>query len=117
VVSQAARQLGKVRAGWLAELNPEQDPTLMLAAWRKRWVRQQAPPGRIACPTLVIAASNDRGVPMHHATMLHDGISGSRLVVVDGADHALIWTQNRAGVLPILLPRGTSHKRIEVWLT
>ena len=69
---------------------------LILAARRKRWVRQQAPPGRIACPTLVIAASNDRGVPMHHATMLHDGISGSRLVVVDGADHALIWTQDRA---------------------
>ena len=43
---------------------------------------------------------------MHNATMLHDDISGSRLVVVDGADHALIWTPDRAGVLPILLPRG-----------
>jgi hypothetical protein len=54
---------------------------------------------------------------MDHATMLHDGISGSRLPVVDGADHALIWAQGRAGVLPILLLRGTSHRRIEVWLT
>ena len=29
---------------------------------------------------------------MHHATMLHEGIPGSRLVVVDGAAHTLIWT-------------------------
>jgi 3-oxoadipate enol-lactonase len=24
--------------------------------------------------------------------MLHDGIPGSRLLIIDGADHALIWT-------------------------
>ena len=48
--------------------------------------------GEIRCPTLVIAASNDQGVPIHHAHMLHDGIPGSQLVVIDGADHALIWT-------------------------
>ena len=46
----------------------------------------------IRCPTLVIAGSNDRGVPIHHAKMLHDGIHGSQLVIIAGADHALIWT-------------------------
>jgi hypothetical protein len=33
-------------------------------------------------------------VPMHHARMLHDGITGSQLVIIDGADHALIWTHS-----------------------
>lgn len=47
---------------------------------------------RIACPTLIVAGSNDAAVPMHHAKMLHEGIRGSRLDIVNGADHALIWT-------------------------
>ena len=46
----------------------------------------------IRCPTLIIAGSNDDAVPIHHAKMLHDGIAGSRLVIIDCADHALIWT-------------------------
>ena len=46
----------------------------------------------IHCPTLILAGSNDVGVPIHHAKMLHEGIAGSRLVVIEGADHALIWT-------------------------
>jgi 3-oxoadipate enol-lactonase len=46
----------------------------------------------IRCPTLVVGASNDQAVPIHHAKMLHEGISGSQLVTIDGADHALIWT-------------------------
>jgi len=45
----------------------------------------------IRCPTLVVAASNDQAVPLHHARMLHQGIAGSRLVIVESADHALIW--------------------------
>ena len=65
----------------------------MLSAWREAMVfdgrRRLA---EIRCPTLVIAGSNDQAVPIHHAKMLHAGIAGSRLVVVDGADHALIWT-------------------------
>jgi pimeloyl-ACP methyl ester carboxylesterase len=93
VVSQATRQLGKQRADWLAGLMADQDRKLMGAAWRETMAfdsrRRLA---EIACPTLVIAASDDRGVPIHHARMLHDGIPGSRLVIIDGADHALIWT-------------------------
>jgi len=47
----------------------------------------------IKCPTLIIAGSRDDAVPMHHAKMLHDGIAGSRLVVIAGADHALLWAR------------------------
>jgi len=45
----------------------------------------------IKCPTLVLAGSNDTAVPFYHAKMLHDGIKGSQLVVIDSVDHALIW--------------------------
>ena len=48
----------------------------------------------IGCPTLIVAASNDQAVPIHHAKMLHDGIPGSQLVIIDGADHTLIWTHS-----------------------
>ena len=47
----------------------------------------------IKCPTLVVAASRDESVPLHHSKMLHDGITGSKLVIIDGADHALIWAR------------------------
>ena len=46
----------------------------------------------IKCSTLVVAAANDEAIPIHHAKMLHEGIPGSQLVVIDGANHALIWT-------------------------
>ena len=45
----------------------------------------------ITCPTLVVAAANDDAVPLHHAKMLHDGIRGSQLLIIDDANHALIW--------------------------
>jgi 3-oxoadipate enol-lactonase len=93
VVAQAAKQLGKERADWLAGLIADQDRKLMGAAWRETMAfdgrRRLA---EIACPTLVVAASDDQAVPIHHARMLHDGIRESQLVIVDGADHALIWT-------------------------
>jgi 3-oxoadipate enol-lactonase len=93
VVSQAAKQLGRQGADWLAGLMADQDRTLMAAAWKQTLAfdsrRRLA---QITCPTLVIAAADDRAVPIHHARMLHDHIPGSRLVIIDGADHALIWT-------------------------
>lgn len=65
----------------------------MAAAWRETMAFDSRPRlAEIACPTLVVAASDDRGVPIHHARMLHEGIPGSQLVIIDGADHALIWT-------------------------
>jgi pimeloyl-ACP methyl ester carboxylesterase len=93
VVSQGTKQLGKERGDWLVDLMGDQDTQLMLSAWRETMAfdsRRRL--GEIGCPTLVVAASNDQAVPMHHAQMLHEGIRGSQLVVVDGADHALIWT-------------------------
>jgi 3-oxoadipate enol-lactonase len=93
VVSQGAKQLGKERANWLASLMADQDRRLMVSAWRETMAfdsrRRLA---EIRCPTLVVAGSNDQAVPIHHAKMLHDGIPGSQLVIINRADHALIWT-------------------------
>jgi pimeloyl-ACP methyl ester carboxylesterase len=94
-VSQSMLQVDKERANWLADILASQDLRLMLSAWRQMMVfdsRKRL--AEIRCPTLVIAGSNDQGVPIHHAKMLHDGITSSKLVVIDGADHALIWTHS-----------------------
>jgi pimeloyl-ACP methyl ester carboxylesterase len=95
VVSQGAKQLTKERADWLAGLMADQDRKLMVSAWRETMAfdsrRRLA---EIGCPTLVVAGSNDQAVPIHHAKMLHDGIPGSQLTIIDGADHALIWTHS-----------------------
>jgi pimeloyl-ACP methyl ester carboxylesterase len=92
VVSQGAKQLSEQRAGWLAGLMADQDRELMVTAWRETMAfdsrRRLA---EIECPTLIVAGSNDQAVPVYHARMLHDGISGSQLVMIDGADHTLIW--------------------------
>ncbi|MDI1431808.1 alpha/beta fold hydrolase [Polyangium sorediatum] len=93
VASQGLKQLAKERADWVVGLMANQDDKLMVSAWREAMAfdsrRRLA---QIRCPTLVVAASNDDAVPFHHAKMLHDGITGSRLVMIDGAGHALIWT-------------------------
>jgi pimeloyl-ACP methyl ester carboxylesterase len=97
VISHGAKELGKERGEWLAALIASQDRALMLSAWREMMTfdsrRRLA---EIRCPTLVVAGSNDTAVPMHHAQMLHNGIAGSRLVTIDGANHALIWTHSDA---------------------
>ena len=63
----------------------------MVDAWRAAMAfNSRRRLAAIECPALVIAGSNDRAVPIHHARILHDGIRNSRLVVIDGADHALI---------------------------
>lgn len=91
--SVGAKHLSKERADWLVGIMADQDQKLMVAAWREAMAFDSRPRlGEIRCPTLVVAGSNDRAVPTHHATMLHDGIAGSQLDVIDGADHALIWT-------------------------
>lgn len=93
VVSQSMLKLDQERTNWLAGLMANQDRTLMLTAWKETMAFDSRPRlGEIRCPTLIIAGSNDEGVPIHHAKMLHEGIAGSQLVVIDGADHALIWT-------------------------
>jgi pimeloyl-ACP methyl ester carboxylesterase len=93
IVSQGAKELGRQRGDWLAAIIASQDRTLMLSAWKEMLAfDSRSCLAEIQCPTLVIAGANDNAVPMHHAKMLHDGIAGSRLVIVPGADHALIWT-------------------------
>ena len=93
VVSQSMLQIDQERAHWLAGLMADQDRTLMLTAWKETMAfdsRKRL--AEIKCPTLVLAGASDQGVPIHHAKMLHDGIHGSQLIILDGADHALIWT-------------------------
>jgi 3-oxoadipate enol-lactonase len=93
VVSQGARDLGEERGDWLVALMASQDRARMLLAWKDAMAYDGRPRLReITCPTLVVAGSNDQAVPMHHAKVLQEGIRASRLVVVEGAGHALIWT-------------------------
>ena len=93
VFSLGLRGSPNVPRDWLVELMADQEPALMLTAWKEAMAFDSRPRlAQIECPTLIIAAERDEAVPMHHAAMLHEGIAGSRLVVVDGANHALIWT-------------------------
>jgi 3-oxoadipate enol-lactonase len=95
VISQGLQQLDKERVDWILGLIADQDRELMLSAWKETMTfdsRHRL--AQIKCPTLIIAASKDEAVPLHHAKMLHDGITGSQLVIVNGANHALIWTHS-----------------------
>jgi 3-oxoadipate enol-lactonase len=95
VFSQGLKPLGKERTDWLAGIMADQDRNLMVSAWKETMAfdsRRRLT--EIKCPTLVVAASNDQAVPIHHAKMLHGGIIGSQLVIIDGADHTLIWTHS-----------------------
>jgi 3-oxoadipate enol-lactonase len=99
IVSVGAKEVPKDRADWLTSfgLIAGQDRKLMVTAWREAMKFDSRPRlGEIKCPTLIIAGSNDRAVPMHHAKLLHDGIAGSQLVVINGAGHALIWSHPEA---------------------
>jgi pimeloyl-ACP methyl ester carboxylesterase len=93
VVSQGLTQVDKERADAVVDLIADQDRKLMLSAWDEAMAfDSRSRLAEITCPTLVVAAANDKAVPIHHAKMLHDGIPGSQLVVIEGADHALVWT-------------------------
>jgi 3-oxoadipate enol-lactonase len=93
VASAGARGAGDSRREWLAGLIAQQDRDLMIRAWSEAMAFDSRRRLReIRCPTLILAGSQDSAVPLHHARMLKEGISGARLVVVDGAGHGLIWT-------------------------
>jgi 3-oxoadipate enol-lactonase/4-carboxymuconolactone decarboxylase len=51
--------------------------------------------GEITAPTLVIAAAADRLTPPAESRALHAGISGSRLICVEGVAHMLMLEQPR----------------------
>ncbi|HEY0794805.1 MAG TPA: alpha/beta hydrolase, partial [Acidisarcina sp.] len=93
VVSLGAKQLDKACAEHVEGLMARQDEKLMLVAWKEAMAfDSRGRLGEIRCPTLIIAGSKDIAVPIHHAKMLHDGIVGSRLQIIDGANHAMIWS-------------------------
>jgi pimeloyl-ACP methyl ester carboxylesterase len=95
VISIGAKELGKERHDWFVDLIADQDRKLMLSAWKEMIAfdsRRRLT--EIKCPTLIVAGSNDRAVPFHHARMLHEGIADSRLAVVDGAGHTVLWTHS-----------------------
>jgi pimeloyl-ACP methyl ester carboxylesterase len=96
IIAQGLKQIPKERAAWVASLIArtwgEADSKSLVLAWKDAMAFDSR--GRlheIRCPTLIITGANDNAVPMHHAKMLHDGIAGSTLVVIAGADHALMW--------------------------
>lgn len=93
VISQGLKQVPAARARWVVGLIADQDRKLMVSAWKETMAfdsRHRL--AEIRCPTLIVAAANDQAVPIHHARMLHSGIAGSQLMIIGGADHALIWT-------------------------
>jgi pimeloyl-ACP methyl ester carboxylesterase len=93
VVAQGANELNKADTSWLEGLMASQDRRLMAAAWKETMAFDSRPRlAEIACPTLVVAGTQDQAVPLHHAQMLHAGIRDSQLVVIAGAGHALVWT-------------------------
>jgi len=86
------KQVNKERADRVLSLIAGQDDGLMVSAWRAAMAFDSRPRlAEIRCPTLVVAAAKDAAAPLHNAKMLHDGIAGSRLVVIGDADHALLW--------------------------
>lgn len=94
VISQGLKQVPVQRAEWVVNLIAEQDRALVLAAWKSAMAfDSRGRLGAIKCPTLIIAGANDGAVPIHRARMLHAGIAGSKLIVIENADHALIWAR------------------------
>lgn len=94
-VALGLKQVNKVLVERIVGIIAGQDRKLMLSAWKETMAfdsRQRL--AEIKCPTLVIAGSDDKAVPLHHSNMLHDGINGSQLVIVNRADHALLWTHS-----------------------
>lgn len=92
VTTQGTKQLSKERADWLAGLIAGQDIKVMLSALREAVIKFDSR-GRlteIKCPTLIVAGSLDRG-DIRQANMLYQGIAGSHLIIMEKADHALMW--------------------------
>ena len=92
VTTQGTKQLSKERADWLAGLIAGQDIKVMLSALREAVIKFDSR-GRlteIKCPTLIVAGSLDRG-DIRQANMLYQGITGSNLIIMEKADHALMW--------------------------
>jgi len=94
IIALGLKEVGDARRDWIVRIIADQDTALMVQAWRESMAfdsRHRLV--EISCPTLIVAARDDTAVPLHHALMLRDGIRNSRLVMIEGADHALIWSR------------------------
>ncbi len=91
-VSLGTRQLGKERSDWLVGLIAAQDPKLMSSVLRETLTRfdSRRRLSEIKCPTLIVVGPHDHG-DLRQANMLHEGITGSQIAAIEGADHALLW--------------------------
>jgi pimeloyl-ACP methyl ester carboxylesterase len=56
----------------------------------------------VKCPTLVLWGEKDRHFPPVHARRLHQSIPGSRLAVLAGAEHWMVWDRSREAAGAIL---------------
>jgi 3-oxoadipate enol-lactonase len=93
VLALGMRQMPPERAKGIVDMIANQDRDVMISTWKEAMAFDSRPRLKeINCPTLIIAGANDNAVPMHHPAMLHEGIKGSQLVVIEQADHAMIWT-------------------------
>jgi 3-oxoadipate enol-lactonase len=93
VVALGMRQIPPERAKGIIDMIGDQNRDLMISTWNEAMAfDSRSRLKEINCPTLIVAGANDNAVPMHHPTMLHEGIKGSQLVVIEQADHAMIWT-------------------------
>jgi pimeloyl-ACP methyl ester carboxylesterase len=99
LISQGLKHIPKEQGAWVADLIArtwgEMDTRSLVLMWKEAMAfDSRSRLHEIKCPTLVITSSDDTAVPIHHAKMLHDGIHGSKLVVMQGAGHALLWVHS-----------------------
>jgi 3-oxoadipate enol-lactonase len=95
VLTLGMKQIPAERTKGIIDMIADQDRDSMIATWKQAMAfDSRSRLTEIACPTLIIAGADDNAVPMHHPTMLHEGIKDSRLVMVEQADHAMIWTSS-----------------------
>jgi 3-oxoadipate enol-lactonase len=92
--SRIAAEL-EARAGTLAALPAGwfRGGALLLQAIDRVDLRQAL--GRIACPTLVIAAERDELMPAERSLAVASAIPGAELVIVPGSGHALVVEERR----------------------
>jgi 3-oxoadipate enol-lactonase len=88
--------LNETQVAWLRALIGANRASAMRAAARglvrfdsRPWLKE------IAVPTVVIGGACDTAVPRHHLKALVNGIPGARGLLVERAEHWLLWTHTR----------------------
>ncbi len=84
----------------------------MCAAYQASLPRLATACGWITPPTLALRGERDRHVPPAQATRLHAAVPGSRLRVLEGAEHWTAWHRAAdvaAEMLAFLTPPGSDR--------